>query len=65
MLDYVRFQLTATPMAGLLKDKGAPERERLIASISDDAASRLDRSMLADGKLSFPQESFVAIASVN
>jgi ubiquinone/menaquinone biosynthesis C-methylase UbiE len=65
MLDYVRFQLTATPMAGLLKDKAAPERERLITSISDDAASRLDRSMLADSKLTFPQEAFVAIASVN
>lgn len=65
MLDYVRFQLTATPMAGLLKDKAAPERERLITSISDDAASRLDDSMLADGKLTFPQESFVAMASLN
>ncbi|MBR1171122.1 class I SAM-dependent methyltransferase [Bradyrhizobium liaoningense] len=64
MLDYVRFQLTATPMAGLLKDKEVPERERLIVSISDDAASRLDRSMLAGGKLTFPQQSFVAIASL-
>ncbi len=64
MLDYVRFQLTATPMAGLLKDKSAPERERLITSISDDAVSRLDRSMLADGKLTFPQQSFVAMASL-
>ncbi|WP_027571805.1 class I SAM-dependent methyltransferase [Bradyrhizobium sp. WSM1743] len=65
MLDYVRFQLTATPMAGLLKDKGAPKRERLITSISDDAASRLDHSMLAGGKLTFPQQSFVAIASLH
>ncbi|MGY3037238.1 ubiquinone/menaquinone biosynthesis C-methylase UbiE [Bradyrhizobium sp. USDA 4354] len=65
MLDYVRFQLTATPMAELLKDKGAPERERLITSISDDAASRLDHSMLAGGKLTFPQQSFVAIASLH
>jgi len=64
MLDYVRFQLTATPMAGLLKDKGAPERETLIMSISDDAASRLHHSMLADGKLTFPQQSFVATASL-
>jgi ubiquinone/menaquinone biosynthesis C-methylase UbiE len=65
MLDYVRFQLRATPMAGLLKDKAAHERERLIMSISDDAASRLDRSMLADGKLTFPQQSFVAMASLH
>jgi ubiquinone/menaquinone biosynthesis C-methylase UbiE len=65
MLDYVRFQLTATPMAGLLKDKDAPERDGLITSISNDAASRLDHSMLADGKLTFPQQSFVAIASIH
>ncbi|WP_431015114.1 class I SAM-dependent methyltransferase [Bradyrhizobium pachyrhizi] len=64
MLDYVRFQLTATPMAGLLKDKEALERERLIISISEDAASRLDHSMLVGGKLTFPQQSFVAIASL-
>ncbi|PJG55977.1 transposase [Bradyrhizobium forestalis] len=65
MLDYVRFQLTATPMASLLNDKEVPERDRLIMSISDDAASRLDYSMLAGGKLTFPQQSFVAIASLH
>lgn len=65
MLDYVRFQLTATPMAALLKDKSAPDRERLIMSIADDAASRLDPSMLAGSKLTFPQQSFVATASTS
>jgi ubiquinone/menaquinone biosynthesis C-methylase UbiE len=63
MLDYVRFQLTATPMAGLLKENNAAERERLIESIAADAASRLDASMLASGKLTFPQESLVVTAS--
>jgi ubiquinone/menaquinone biosynthesis C-methylase UbiE len=63
MLDYVRFQLTATPMAALLKDKDAAERQRLILSIAADAISRIDPAMLADGKLSFPQQSFVALAS--
>ena len=63
MSDYVRFQLTATPMAALLKDKDTRERERLITSIADDAASRLHPSMLTDGKLTFPQQSFVATAS--
>jgi ubiquinone/menaquinone biosynthesis C-methylase UbiE len=57
MLDYVRFQLTATPMAALLKDKDVAER-------AADAISRIDRSMLADGKLTFPQQSFVATASI-
>jgi ubiquinone/menaquinone biosynthesis C-methylase UbiE len=63
MLDYVRFQLTATPMATLLQDKQADERERLIEMIARDAASRLDASMLADGKLTFPQQAFVLTAS--
>ena len=48
-----------------LKDKGAPERERMIMSIADDAASRLDHSMLAAGKLTIPQQSFVVIASTD
>ncbi|MGY8686003.1 methyltransferase domain-containing protein [Bradyrhizobium sp. UFLA05-153] len=66
VIDYVRSQLTATPMAALLlKDVGASERERLIMSIADDAASRLDRPMLAGGKLTFPQQSFVVMASVH
>jgi len=64
MLDYVRFQLIATPMANLLKGAEAPERDAVIASIAADAASRLDDGMLRDGRLSFPQESQVAIATV-
>ena len=64
MPDYVRFQLTATPMAALLKEKEATERERLIRLIADDAASRLDPSMLEGGRLTFPQESFVVTASL-
>lgn len=63
MSDYVRFQLTATPMAALLKDKIESERERLIASIAEDAAARLPSSMLAGGRLTFPQQSFVVTAS--
>ena len=51
-------------MAALLKDKGETERERLIVSIADDATSRLDPRMLAGGKLTFPQESFVVTASL-
>jgi ubiquinone/menaquinone biosynthesis C-methylase UbiE len=64
VLDYVRVQLTATPMAALLKENGPAERERLIVSIADDAASRLAPSMLAGSKLTFPQESFVVMASL-
>jgi hypothetical protein len=64
MLDYIRFQLTATPMTALLNEKVEAERERLIGSIAADTASRLDPSMLTGGGLTFPQESFVVTTSV-
>jgi hypothetical protein len=37
----------------------------MIMSIADDAASRLDHSMLAGGKLTFPKQSFVVMASLH
>ena len=61
-LDYVRFQLTATLMATLLKDQDGLSRERMIMSIADDAASHLDPTMLAGDRMTFPQESFVLTA---
>lgn len=63
MLDYVRFQLTATPMAALLQGEDAAGRERMIVAIADDAVTRLDPAVLANGGLTFPQESFVVLAS--
>jgi ubiquinone/menaquinone biosynthesis C-methylase UbiE len=62
MPDYVRFQLVATPMAALLKDIDASERDRSIASIAAEAAALLDAKWLENGRLTFPQESHVAIA---
>lgn len=61
VLDYVRFQLVATPMASLLAARNPAERERAIASVAADAQSRLDPEMLRDGRLSFPQEAHVAL----
>lgn len=48
-------------MAALLKDKDNARRECMIAAIADDVAGRLDPSMLADGRLTFPQQAFVAV----
>jgi SAM-dependent methyltransferase len=62
VLDYVRFQLVATPMASLLADRSATERENAIRSIASDTAAYLDPQMRIDGLLSFPQEAHVAIA---
>jgi ubiquinone/menaquinone biosynthesis C-methylase UbiE len=62
VLDYVRFQLVATPMASLLADRDAARRETAIAAVSAETQSRLDPEMLRDGRLSFPQEAHVALA---
>jgi hypothetical protein len=62
VVGYVRFQLVATPMARLLGDRNAVERESLIAAVASDTQSLLDSEMLRDGRLSFPQEVHVAIA---
>jgi ubiquinone/menaquinone biosynthesis C-methylase UbiE len=63
VLDYVRFQLIATPMAGLLSDRSDVGREESIKAIASHAASLLDPEMLRDGRLSFPQVALVATAS--
>ena len=65
VLDYVRFQLVATPMTMLLKDKTEPEREAIISSVASTAATLSTSSMLDGGKFAFPQEAYVAIASLS
>jgi SAM-dependent methyltransferase len=62
VLHYVRFQLIATPMAGLLRDQGTEERETIIMAVAANTRSFLDPELLRDGHLSFPQESHVALA---
>jgi ubiquinone/menaquinone biosynthesis C-methylase UbiE len=42
LLDYVRFQLVATPIAGLLRDRGTDEREAIIMAVAADTRSFLD-----------------------
>jgi ubiquinone/menaquinone biosynthesis C-methylase UbiE len=62
VLDYVRFQLIATPMAGLLHGRGANERDNIIGLVAADTRSSVDPQWLQGERFSFPQESFVAIA---
>lgn len=62
VLDYVRFQLIATPMATLLKDRTETERASVIQGIASDTQSLLDPDMLKGGRLCFPQEAHVATA---
>jgi ubiquinone/menaquinone biosynthesis C-methylase UbiE len=62
VLDYVRFQLVATPMAGLLSERNDIEREAAIKSVAAATQSILEPEMLRDGRLSFPQQAHVATA---
>lgn len=62
VLDYVRFQLIATPMASLLKDKETRDRQKIIKAISTFIELSIDPSMTEAGRFSFPQEAYVATA---
>lgn len=63
VFDYVRFQLIATPMAGLLANRTASEREMAIKDIASSTQLLIGADMLREGRLTFPQEAFVATAS--
>jgi ubiquinone/menaquinone biosynthesis C-methylase UbiE len=60
VLDYVRFQLLATPMKVLLKDR--TDGQAVISQIAAEIARLSTASMLRDGAFSFPQEAYVATA---
>jgi ubiquinone/menaquinone biosynthesis C-methylase UbiE len=62
VLDYVRFQLVATPMAVLLGHYAAKGREAVIVQIADETKHFSTAAMLLEGAFSFPQEAYVAIA---
>jgi len=65
VLDYVRFQLLATPMTVLLKDKAEPDRPAIISSVASKTATLSTSAMLQGGRFTFPQEAYVAIARAN
>jgi ubiquinone/menaquinone biosynthesis C-methylase UbiE len=62
LLDYVRFQLLATPMTVLFKDRSEAEREAIISAVTSRTAALSESAMLEDGRFTFPQEAYVAIA---
>jgi ubiquinone/menaquinone biosynthesis C-methylase UbiE len=59
VLDYVRFQLLATPMAALLSNRDEADRQAAIKTIASETASFSDRAMLEGGGFSFRQEAYV------
>ena len=63
VLDYVRFQLLATPMAALLSDRAEADRQAAIKTIALETASFSDPAMLEEGGgFSFRQEAYVGTA---
>jgi ubiquinone/menaquinone biosynthesis C-methylase UbiE len=65
VLDYVRFQFMATPMAGLLSDRGEADRLATIKSVALEIDGLSDPAMLEGGRFSFPQEAYVGTASAS
>jgi hypothetical protein len=62
VLDYVRFQLLATPMASLLSDRAEVDRQATIETIASETARFSDSAMLTGGRFSFRQEAYVGTA---
>jgi ubiquinone/menaquinone biosynthesis C-methylase UbiE len=62
VLDYVSFQLLATPMTVLLAYRTEPERREIIASVASRAATLCTPAMLDGGGFTFGQEAYVAVA---
>jgi ubiquinone/menaquinone biosynthesis C-methylase UbiE len=65
VLDYVRFQLLATPMAALLSNGSPDDRQAAINRTASETARLSDPAMLEGGRFSFPQEAYVGTASAS
>jgi len=63
VLDYVSFQLLATPMAVLLGDRTEGDRQAAIKMIASETTRLSDPAMLEGGHFSFQQEGYVGTAS--
>jgi ubiquinone/menaquinone biosynthesis C-methylase UbiE len=65
VLDYVRFQLLATPMTVLLKEQAEPQRHAMISLIASKTMALSTVAMLEGGRFTFPQQAYVAIAQTS
>jgi SAM-dependent methyltransferase len=59
--DYVRIQLTATPLASLLRHQAEGSIRQLAQTLTAEVAAAL-RAHRADGGLAFPQQAHVLLA---
>jgi hypothetical protein len=65
VLDYVSFQLLATPMTPLLGGCAEGDRKAAIKRIALETARLSDAAMLEGGRFSFQQEAYVGMASAS
>jgi ubiquinone/menaquinone biosynthesis C-methylase UbiE len=65
VLDFVSFQLLATPMAALLSNRPPDDRQAVINRTASETARLSDPAMLEGGRFSFPQEAYVGTASAS
>jgi hypothetical protein len=61
--DYVRIQLTATPLTTVLAQYDSSEQERLVESVIADVSTTL-APYSGEGGLIFPQEVHVALGTI-
>ena len=60
--EYVRLQLSATPMAALLEGMDGPRQQEKLAAITRDLITSLQLASDTD-ELTFPQEAYVLVAT--
>lgn len=60
--EYVRLQLAATPMAGLVSGMESGKRNALVDAIASDLRTAMQGGDMAKVELTFPQEAHVVLA---
>jgi ubiquinone/menaquinone biosynthesis C-methylase UbiE len=60
--EYVRIQLAATPLAGLIAEEDAARRDALVGALVEDVGAALEPYLGHEG-LTFPQEVHVVLAT--
>ena len=60
--EYVRIQLTATPLARIFTDMPAADRQRVLSEITGDVNAALAPYMRSEG-LFYPQEAHIVLAT--
>lgn len=61
--DYVRIQLSSTPLAALRETTDAADNDRLLEALTADVSAALKHYTETEGGLAFPQEVQIVLAT--